>query len=414
MTARAVGRVTGGNCYHHLVKNTQNPPQSPVSLTQPVPMLDLKRQYRELHRELLDAVGHILETQRFILGEAVATFEREAAAQLRVAHAVGCSSGTDALWLALAAAGIGPGMGVVTTPFSFFASVSAILRAGATALLADIDPTTFNLDPAAVETVLNGPRGASVRAVLPVHLYGQCADWTAFSRLGKEHDLKLIEDAAQAWGAEWNGVRAGALGTAAAFSFYPTKNLSAAGDAGMVTTNSDEVAERARMLRQHGMRRRYYHDEIGWNTRMDGFQGAILSVKLKYIDGWNQARRTAAGRYDALFTAAGLAEAGPYPVHGVVLPREVAGSHHVWHQYVLRTNRRDELREFLASSKIGSEIYYPVPLHLQKPLKSLGYSEGSFPEAERAAREVLALPIYAELREDEQQTVVAAIAEFLG
>ena len=414
MTARAVGRVTGGNCYHHLVKNTQNPPQSPASLTQPVPMLDLKRQYRELHRELLDAVGHILETQRFILGEAVATFEREAAAQLRVAHAVGCSSGTDALWLALAAAGIGPGMGVVTTPFSFFASVSAILRAGATALLADIDPTTFNLDPAAVETVLNGPRGASVRAVLPVHLYGQCADWTAFSRLGKEHDLKLIEDAAQAWGAEWNGVRAGALGTAAAFSFYPTKNLSAAGDAGMVTTNSDEVAERARMLRQHGMRRRYYHDEIGWNTRMDGFQGAILSVKLKYIDGWNQARRTAAGRYDALFTAAGLAEAGPYPVHGVVLPREVAGSHHVWHQYVLRTNRRDELREFLASSKIGSEIYYPVPLHLQKPLKSLGYSEGSFPEAERAAREVLALPIYAELREDEQQTVVAAIAEFLG
>jgi len=414
LTARAVGRVTGGNCYHHLVKNTQNPPQSPASLTQPVPMLDLKRQYRELHRELLDAVGHILETQRFILGEAVATFEREAAAQLRVAHAVGCSSGTDALWLALAAAGIGPGMGVVTTPFSFFASVSAILRAGATALLADIDPTTFNLDPAAVETVLNGPRGASVRAVLPVHLYGQCADWTAFSRLGKEHDLKLIEDAAQAWGAEWNGVRAGALGTAAAFSFYPTKNLSAAGDAGMVTTNSDEVAERARMLRQHGMRRRYYHDEIGWNTRMDGFQGAILSVKLKYIDGWNQARRTAAGRYDALFTAAGLAEAGPYPVHGVVLPREVAGSHHVWHQYVLRTNRRDELREFLASSKIGSEIYYPVPLHLQKPLKSLGYSEGSFPEAERAAREVLALPIYAELREDEQQTVVAAIAEFLG
>jgi dTDP-4-amino-4,6-dideoxygalactose transaminase len=377
-------------------------------------MLDLKRQYRELHRELLDAVGHILETQQFILGEAVAAFERDAAAQLRVAHAVGCSSGTDALWLALAAAGIGPGMAVVTTPFSFFASVSSILRAGATALLADIDPTTFNLDPHAVETALNGPRGAAVRAVLPVHLYGQCADWTAFSRLAKEHDLKLIEDAAQAWGAEWNGVRVGALGTAAAFSFYPTKNLSAAGDAGMVTTNSDELAERARMLRQHGMRRRYFHDEIGWNTRMDGFQGAILSVKLKYIDGWNQARRTAAARYHALFAAAGLAEAGPYPVHGVVLPREVAGSHHVWHQYVLRTSRRDQLREFLASRKIGSEIYYPVPLHLQKPLKGLGYSEGSFPEAERAAREVLALPIFAELREDEQQTVVAAIAEFLG
>jgi dTDP-4-amino-4,6-dideoxygalactose transaminase len=377
-------------------------------------MLDLKRQYRELHQELLDAVGHVLETQQFILGEPVATFERDAAAQLRVAHAIGCSSGTDALWLALAAAGIGPGMAVITTPFSFFASVSSILRAGATALLADIDPTTFKLDPLAVETVLHGPRGAAVRAVLPVHLYGQCADWTGFSRLAQAHDLKLIEDAAQAWGAEWNGVKAGALGTAAAFSFYPTKNLSAAGDAGMVTTNSDEVAERARMLRQHGMRRRYFHDEIGWNTRMDGFQGAILSVKLKYIDGWNQARRTVAARYHELFAAAGLAEAGPYPVHGVVLPREVAGSHHVYHQYVLRTSRRDQLREFLASRKIGSEIYYPVPLHQQEALKGLGYNEGDFPEAERAAREVLALPIFAELREDEQQTVVAAIAEFLS
>jgi dTDP-4-amino-4,6-dideoxygalactose transaminase len=377
-------------------------------------MLDLKRQYRELHRELLDAVGHVLETQQFILGESVAAFESAAAVRLGVAHAVGCSSGTDALWLALAAAGIGPGMAVVTTPFSFFASVSAILRAGATALLADIDPTTFNLDPAAVETVLNGPHRAAIRAVLPVHLYGQCADWTGFSRLAQEHNLKLIEDAAQAWGASWNGVKAGALGTAAAFSFYPTKNLSAAGDAGMVTTNSDEVAERARMLRQHGMRRRYFHDEIGWNTRMDGFQGAILSVKLKYIDGWNQARRTVAERYHSLFAASGLIEAGPYPVHGVVLPREVAGSHHVYHQYVIRTSRRDQLREFLASRKIGSEVYYPVPLHLQNPLKCLGYSVGDFPEAERAAREVLALPIFAELREDEQQTVVAAIAEFLG
>ena len=377
-------------------------------------MLDLKRQYRELHRELLDAVGHVLETQQFILGESVAAFESAAAVRLGVAHAVGCSSGTDALWLALAAAGIGPGMAVVTTPFSFFASVSAILRAGATALLADIDPTTFNLDPAAVETVLNGPHRAAIRAVLPVHLYGQCADWTGFSRLAQEHNLKLIEDAAQAWGASWNGVKAGALGTAAAFSFYPTKNLSAAGDAGMVTTNSDEVAERARMLRQHGMRRRYFHDEIGWNTRMDGFQGAILTVKLKYIDGWNQARRTVAERYHSLFAASGLIEAGPYPVHGVVLPREVAGSHHVYHQYVIRTSRRDQLREFLASRKIGSEIYYPVPLHLQNPLKCLGYSVGDFPEAERAAREVLALPIFAELREDEQQTVVAAIAEFLG
>ena len=224
----------------------------------------------------------------------------------------------------------------------------------------------------------------------------------------------VLEDAAQAWGASSGDVKAGGLGLAGAFSFYPTKNLSAAGDAGMVTTNSDELAERARMLRQHGMRRRYFHDEIGWNTRMDGFQGAILSVKLQYIDGWNQARHTVAERYHELFRAAGLAEAGPYPTHGIVLPHEVKGTRHVWHQYVIRTARRDDLRAFLTERKIGSEIYYPVPLHQQHALASLGYSEKSFPEAERAAREVLALPIFPEITEEEQQTVVAAIASFLS
>jgi dTDP-4-amino-4,6-dideoxygalactose transaminase len=380
----------------------------------PVPMLDLKRQYQPLHQELLQALDHVLQTQQFILGEPVAAFERAAAAQLGVAHAIGCSSGTDALWLALAAAGIGRGHAVITTPFSFFASVSAILRAGATAVLADIDPATFNLSPEAVEAVLNVLQPTPIRAILPVHLYGQCADWTAFSQLGQEHGLKLIEDAAQAWGAEWKGTKAGSLGDAAAFSFYPTKNLSAAGDAGMVTSNSADVDELARALRQHGMRRRYHHDEVGWNARLDGFQAAILSVKLRYIDGWNSARRAVAKRYHALFHAAGLAESGPYPVHGIVLPHEVPGSKHVWHQYVIRAARRDQLREFLAARKIGSEIYYPVPLHLQEALKSLGYVEGSFPEAERAAREVLALPIFPELREDEQQTVVDAVAEFLS
>jgi dTDP-4-amino-4,6-dideoxygalactose transaminase len=377
-------------------------------------MLDLKRQYAPLHQKLLDALDHVLQTQQFILGEPVAQFERAAAAQLGVAHALGCSSGTDALWLALAAAGIGPGDAVLTTPFSFFASVSAILRAGATAVLADIDPVTFNLAPAAVESVLNSPQPKPIRAILPVHLYGQCADWTAFSRIGKSHNLKLIEDAAQAWGAKWNCVHAGSLGDIAAFSFYPTKNLSAAGEAGMVTTNSGDLAERIRMLRQHGMRTRYYHDEIGWNARMDGFQGAILAVKLKYIEGWNQSRSTLAARYHQIFTAAGLAESGPYPTHGVVLPQEVPGAHHIWHQYVLRTNCRDQLRAFLADRKIGSEIYYPVPLHLQSALKHLGYKEGDFPEAEQAAKEVLAIPIFPELREDEQQTVVAAIAEFFS
>jgi dTDP-4-amino-4,6-dideoxygalactose transaminase len=380
----------------------------------PVPMLDLKRQYQPLHEELLQALDHVLQTQQFILGEPVAAFERAAAARLGVAHAIGCSSGTDALWLALAAAGIGPGDAVVTTPFSFFASVSAILRAGATPVMADIDPVSFNLDPEAVETVLKAFQPTPIRAILPVHLYGQCADWTAFSLLGQENGLKLIEDAAQAWGAEWGGKKAGGLGNAAAFSFYPTKNLSAAGDAGMVSTNADELDERLRMLRQHGMRRRYHHDEIGWNARLDGFQAAILQVKLKYIDGWNSSRRTVAGMYHSLFAGAGVAEAGPYPTHGIVLPFEVPGSKHVWHQYVIRTARRDGLREFLTARKIGSEIYYPVPLHMQEALKPLGYKEGDFPEAERAAREVLALPIFPELREDEQQTVVKAITEFLS
>lgn len=375
-------------------------------------MLDLGRQYQPIHQELLAALGEVLETHQFILGGKVATFEQQAAQKLGAAHAIGCSSGTDALWLALASAGLGPGKAVVTTPFSFFASVSSILRAGATALLADIDPVTFNLSPAAVEKVLDSEKGKNIRAVLPVHLYGQPADF--FPDFGKKHNVLLIEDAAQAWGAESNGVKAGALGDIAAFSFYPTKNLSAAGDAGMVSTNSDELAERAQMLRQHGMRRRYYHDEIGWNTRLDGFQGAVLSVKLKYIDGWNEGRRTVAARYQKLFTATGLAESGIYPEHGIILPKETAGHRSCWHQYVIRTQRRDELRAFLTERKIGSEIYYPVPLHLQKPLASLGYKEGDFPEAERASREVLALPIFPELREDEQQTVVAAIAEFLS
>ena len=376
-------------------------------------MLDLKRQYEPLQKELLGALQHVLQTQQFILGEQVAGFERAAAEHLGVKHAIGCSSGTDALWLALAAAGIGAGDAVVTTPFSFFASVSSILRAGARPVLADIDPVTFNLDPAAVESVLRGSQPAPIRAILPVHLYGQCADWDGFSRFSEKYGLKVIEDAAQAWGAGWKDGRAGGLGDAAAFSFYPTKNLSAAGDAGMITTNSDDLAEMARALRQHGMRRRYYHDELGWNTRLDGFQAAVLQVKLKYVAGWNDARRIIAKRYRALFHAKGLAESGTWPRHGIVLPQEVPGAHHVWHQYVIRCAQRDALREFLSSRRIGSEIYYPVPLHMQVALKELGYREGDFPEAERAAREVLALPMFPELREDEQETVVEAIAEFL-
>jgi dTDP-4-amino-4,6-dideoxygalactose transaminase len=376
----------------------------------PIPMLDLKRQYEPLRQQLLDALAHVIDSRQFILGEEVSAFERAAAAQLGVGHALGCSSGTDALWLALAGAGIGPGMSVVTTSFSFFASVSSILRAGATPVLADIDPVTFNLSPQAVEKVLASDRGAGVKAILPVHLYGQCSDF--FPGFARERGLTIIEDAAQAWGAEWEGRKAGGLGDVAAFSFYPTKNLSAAGDAGLVTTNSGEIAERVQTLRNQGMRRRYFHDELGWNARMDGFQGAVLRVKLKYIDAWTEKRRALAANYDALFRKAGLAERGPYPGRGVVLPTEAKGARHVWHQYVIRATKRTELREFLALREIASEIFYPIPLHKQQALKSLGYKDGDFPEAERAAREVLALPMFPELHQDEQERVVAVVAEF--
>jgi len=377
-------------------------------------MLDLARQYTPIREEILAALADVLDRRQFILGGPVAAFEQAAAEQLGVAEAIGCSSGTDALWLALAAAGISPGSAVVTTPFSFFASVSSIVRSGAHPLLCDIDPVTFNLDPVAVGRLLESPQAIPIKALLPVHLYGQCVPWTEFARLGQEYSVTLVEDAAQAWGAKWDGHPAGGLGAIAAFSFYPTKNLSAAGDAGMVTTNDPELAERARMLRQHGMRQRYHHDEIGWNARMDGFQGAVLSVNLRYISERNAQRRQAAERYTQLFESAGLAESGIYPEKGVIVPKEIAGSHHVWHQYVIRTTRRDALRDHLAAQQIGSEIYYPVPLHRQKALEFLGYAEGSFPEAERAAKEVLALPIFPEIRVDEQERVVAAIAEFLS
>jgi dTDP-4-amino-4,6-dideoxygalactose transaminase len=377
-------------------------------------MLDLSRQYAPIREEILAALAEVVDRQQFILGQPVAAFEQAAAQALGVTEAMGCSSGTDALWLALAAAEIGPGSAVVTTPFSFFASVSSIVRAGATPVLADIDPVTFNLDPAEVERILQSAQPVLVRALLPVHLYGQCVAWNEFARIGKDYSLTLIEDAAQAWGARYNGVSAGALGDIAAFSFYPTKNLNAAGDAGLVTTTRPELAERVRMLRQHGMRQRYHHDEIGWNARMDGLQGAVLQVNLRHIPERNALRRKAAMRYHRLFEAAGLAESGIYPNYGVVLPKEVEPNHHIWHQYVIRTVRRDALREHLAGQQIGSEIYYPVPLHRQRALEFLGYKEGSFPEAERAAREVLALPIFPEIRPDEQERVVGAIAEFLS
>jgi dTDP-4-amino-4,6-dideoxygalactose transaminase len=382
----------------------------PIRNPQPVQMLDFSRQYASVREELLDAIEAVCDSQRFILGPQVASFEQAAAAVCSVSHAIGCASGTDALWLALAAANIGPGDAVVTTPFSFFASVSAILRCGAQPLLADIDSLTFNLSATATEEVLRSQSGMKVKAILPVHLYGQCADWDAFTALKQSYDLLLVEDAAQAFGATWSGVPAGALGDAAAFSFYPTKNLSAMGDAGLVTTTSAAIDDHARVLRAHGMRRRYYHDEVGWNSRLDSLQAAILEVKLRYLPQWNQRRRDLAAVYDQLFRDASLIASTVK--EGIVLPFIDPRAVHIFHQYVIRAPRRDELRQYLTDRQIGSEIYYPLPLHQQTSLASLGYRRGDFPISEAAAAEVLALPMYPELREDEQQTVVDTIASF--
>jgi dTDP-4-amino-4,6-dideoxygalactose transaminase len=381
-----------------------------ISNPQPVQMLDFSRQFAGIRQELLDAIEAVCTSQRFILGPQVASFEKAAAAACGVPHAIGCASGTDAIWLALAAANIGPGDAVITTPFSFFASVSAILRCGAQPLLADIDPATFNLSATATEEVIRSHKGTQVKAILPVHLYGQCADWDALTALKHRHNVLLIEDAAQAFGATWNGTPAGALGDAAAFSFYPTKNLSAMGDAGLVATPSAAIDDHSRVLRAHGMRRRYYHDEVGWNSRLDSLQAAILEVKLRYLPQWNQQRRTVAAHYDELFHKANLTASTVK--EGVVLPFTDPRASHVFHQYVIRAPRRNELRQYLADRQIGSEIYYPLPLHQQTSLAGLGYKQGDFPLSEAAAGEVLALPMYPELREDEQQTVVETIASF--
>jgi dTDP-4-amino-4,6-dideoxygalactose transaminase len=377
-------------------------------------MLDLKQQYESIKDEVNAAVERVLTTQHFIGGPEVDGFERESAEYLGASASVGCASGTDALWLALQACGVEPGTSVVTTPFSFFASVSSIVRCGATPVLADVDPATLNLDPTKVEKALKRARG-QVRAVMPVHLYGQCSDMDRFGELAKEHAVELVEDAAQAFGAAWKGKKAGTLGKAAGFSFYPTKNLSACGDGGCVTTNDEELADHVRRLRNHGSRQRYYHEEIGWNSRLDAMQAAVLRVKLKHVDDWNQRRRIVACRYHGLLVGTGLVKAEAQTVNQqapIALLASLPDAHHIYHQFVVRAWRRDELRNFLTERGIGSEIYYPVPLHLQECFAYLGYRAGDLPESERAAREVLALPIFPELREDEQQRVVAAIAEF--
>jgi dTDP-4-amino-4,6-dideoxygalactose transaminase len=375
-------------------------------------MLDLKRQYASIKDDVAAAVERVLTTQYFIGGPELDAFERESAAYLGVRASLGCASGTDALWLALAAAGVQPGDRVITSAFTFFASASSITRCGAVPVFADVDPATLNIDPSAVEKLL---ASQPVRAVMPVHLYGQCADMDAFASLAKQHDFAVIEDAAQAFGASWRGKRAGSLGRAGAFSFYPTKNLSAYGDGGAVSTDDEELAAHVRRLRNHGSRQRYYHEEIGWNSRLDALQAAVLHIKLQHIDRWNQQRREIAAKYDSLLRNSGLVKTGALTVDahapiGLLQTRPEA--FHIYHQYVVRAFRRDELRAFLTERGIGSEIYYPVPLHLQQSFAYLDYKFGDLPVSEAAAKEALALPIFPELRDDEQQRVVAAISEF--
>jgi dTDP-4-amino-4,6-dideoxygalactose transaminase len=384
-----------------------------------VPLLDLRRQYDPLREEVLTAIARVCDSQSFILGPEVEALEREIATLTGAADAVGCASGTEALWLALIAAGVKPGDSVVTTAFSFFASASAIVRAGATPVFVDVDPGTLNLDAALVDRVLrdkqvHANQPGDIRAILPVHLYGQCADMDAFGRIATEFGVAIVEDAAQAIGAEWNGRGAGSLGVTAAFSFYPTKNLSAYGDAGIVTTTHPEMAEHMRRLRNHGSPRRYYHDEFGWNGRIDAIQAAVLRVKLKHIADWNQSRRQHAASYDQLFADSGLTSnrIGNEPSAPVRLLSRNPQAKHVFHQYVIRAQRRDGLRKFLADRKIGSEIYYPLPLHLQPVFSYLGLNAGDMPVSELAAREVLALPMFPELTESEIRYVVESIADF--
>jgi dTDP-4-amino-4,6-dideoxygalactose transaminase len=384
--------------------------QSPARKFDPIPLLDLHRQYQQIREEVLAAVERVCSSQQYILGAEVEALEREIAAFVGAGTAVGCASGTDALWLSLVAAGVQAGDAVITTSFSFFASASAIVRAGARPVLVDVDPDTLNLSPECVKARLRAGGSYKIRALLPVHLYGQCADVDALQQIADEFQLSIIEDAAQAIGAKWRGRSAGSLGAAATFSFYPTKNLSAYGDAGMVTTSDLNLAGHMRNLRNHGSPRRYHHEEFGWNCRMDAIQAAILRVKLPHIEIWNQQRRQRAATYDRLLADAGLASKG---VDSPVKPVKISPhAFHVFHQYVIRAQRRDELRKFLADRNIGTEVYYPIPLHLQPCFAYLGYSAGDLPESERAAAEVLALPIFPELTESEQESVVESIAEF--
>ena len=373
-----------------------------------IPFLDLAAQDRDVGEEVRAAIAEVLATQAFVLGPHVERFEAAMAAYCGVPHAIGVGSGTDALLLVLGALGVGPGVAVLTTPFSFWATASTIVRLGATPLFADVDPVTFNLDPAAAEAVLATTRERVV-GLLPVHLFGRLAPMRPLGARAERRAVWLVEDAAQAIGARADGVKAGAFGRAACLSFYPTKNLGALGDGGMVLTGDAALAARVRQERHQGHSATpYVHASLGLCSRLDAVQAAALGAKLPHLDAWNGRRRAVAERYARLFAETGLAGRADAPL---VLP-EPAGEAHVFHQYVVRARDRDALQAHLAAGGIGAQVYYRMPLHLQPPLATLGFRRGDFPEAERAAAEVLALPIYPQLDGRAVEAVVEAVAAF--
>ncbi|WP_408955109.1 DegT/DnrJ/EryC1/StrS family aminotransferase [Natroniella sp. ANB-PHB2] len=367
-----------------------------------VPLLDLKGQYEEIKDEIQEAINEVLDSTRYIMGENVTGLEKEVADYCDVKYGIGVASGTDALLLSLKALEVGPGDEVILPTFTFFATAGVVSRLGAIPVFADIDPVTYNITPEEIEKRITD----KTKAIIPVHLYGQPAEMDKIMELAEEHDLKVVEDACQAIGAEYKGEQVGNFGDATALSFFPSKNLGAYGDAGMVLTNDEELAERIKSLRVHGASPKYYHQEVGYNSRLDAIQAAILRVKLKYLDQWTEGRQRVAENYDRLFKEYDLEDK-------VVTPKKkVDDSTHVYHQYVVRVENRDELQKKLKEKGISSAVYYPVPLHLQECYEDLGYQKGDLPVAEKACGEVLALPIDPELSEEQVEYVVDSINNF--
>jgi dTDP-4-amino-4,6-dideoxygalactose transaminase len=375
---------------------------SPAVATPRFDFLDLRAQFATIHDEVMQAVTQVFESQYFILGPEVKLLEDEVAAKLGAKFAVGCASGTDALILSLLAAGIGRGDEVITTPFSFIATAGAIAYVGAKPIFVDIDPVTYNLNPALLEAAIT----PDTRAIMPVHLFGLPADMDPIVATARAHDLVIIEDAAQAIGARYAGHFVGTLGDYGCFSFFPSKNLGGAGDGGMITTNDAAIAERLQMLRVHGSQQKYFHEMIGTNSRLHALQAAVLRVKLRHLDAWQQGRQNRADRYRLLFESAGLSSFITAP-H---IPP--AKFEHVYNQFTIRSPRRDDLKAFLQATGVPSEIYYPLCIHLQKAFTYLGHRAGEFPESEKASREVLSLPVYPELPDAQQDRVVQVIADF--